>query len=122
MEKGFLAVVGALYIGLSILCTLRPEKSADAVGFALRPGSGQSEFLVVYGGLEFALGLAFLMPLVRSSETAASLALCAMVHGCLVLFRAASFFWFSGISSTTFKLAAVEWAIFIPAAILLWKR
>ena len=38
-------------------CALQPAKTADSIGFALRPGSGQSEYFTVYGGLQLALGL-----------------------------------------------------------------
>ena len=61
--KIFLAAVGAAYVGLAAWCAFRPAQASSSVGFDLRPGAGQSEFLVVYGGLELALGLAFLLPL-----------------------------------------------------------
>ncbi len=51
MERIFLAIVGAAYILLAGWCSLMPDKTSKAVGFTLQPGSGQSEFLTVYGGL-----------------------------------------------------------------------
>ncbi len=80
------------------------------MGFTLQPGSGQSEYLTVYGGLELALGLMFLWPLVRPSETAYTLFLCLLIHGCLVAFRTAGFITFAGIPTTTCALAATEWS------------
>ena len=59
ISRFFLAFVGIAYIGLGIWCAVAPEKTSKAVGFALQPGQGQSEFLTVYGGLEVALGLLF---------------------------------------------------------------
>lgn len=99
-----------------------PDKTSKTVGFTLQPGSGQSEFLTVYGGLELALGIAFLWPLYRPAEVAFPLFLCLLLHGCLVLFRTAGFFLYSGISTTTYPLAATEWIIFIGAAILFWGK
>ena len=113
MARIFLAVVGAAYIVPAIWCAARPDATANAVGFELISGSGQSEFFVVYGGLELALGIAFLWPLRRAEDTIGALRLCCLVHSCLVVFRAVSFFQFSDISNTTYTLATVEWLILL---------
>jgi len=55
--KIFLAVVGVAYIVLAAWCAIRPDQTSSSVGFELKPGAGQSEFLVVYGGLELGLAL-----------------------------------------------------------------
>lgn len=99
-----------------------PAKSSKAVGFSLEAGSGQSEFLTVYGGLQLALGISFLWPLLRPADITFSLLLCLIVHGCLVLFRTLSFALYSGIPTTTMFLAAIEWIILIGAGLLYWKK
>jgi hypothetical protein len=115
----FLAVVGAVYFGLAVWCSLSPAITSDKVGFELKPGSGQSEFLVVYGGLELALSLIFFLPLVRSEYLASSLLACVLIHGCLVAFRTVSFFLFTDLSSMTYRLAVGEWAILILGVVCL---
>ena len=122
ISRYFLAFVGAAYILLAVWCSLMPDKSSMAVGFNLQPGSGQSEFLTVYGGLELAIGIAFLWPLYRPAEVAFPLFLCLLIHGCLVAFRTAGFLLYSGIPTTTYALAATEWIIFVGAAILYWRK
>ena len=42
-----------------------------------------------------------------------------VIHGISVVFRAISFFLFSGIGTTTYVLAGVEWVIFLASAGLL---
>ena len=113
MARTFLAVVGAAYIFLAIWCAVQPDATARSVGFELLPGSGQSEYFVVYGGLELALGIAFIWPLRRKEDTVGALRLCCLIHSCLVVFRTVSFFQFSDIGRTTYVLAAVEWLILI---------
>ena len=113
MARPFLAVVGAAYIFLAIWCAAQPDATARSVGFELIPGSGQSEYFVVYGGLELALGIAFIWPLRRKEDTVGALRLCCLIHSCLVVFRTVSFFQFADIGRTTYVLAAVEWLIFI---------
>ena len=113
MTRIFLTVVGLIYLLLSIWCSVDPASTSRSVGFTLQTGSGQSEFLVIYGGLELALGLIFLWPLWQQDVTRFALVVCVIVHGCLVLFRSIGFFVFTGIGSTTYSLAAGEWLIFV---------
>lgn len=113
MARTFLALVGIIYILLAIWCAVAPETTSQSVGFALKSGSGQSEFLTVYGGLELALGIVFLWPLFKKEVTHFSLSVCVIVHGCLVLFRTLGFFVFTGFESTTYSLAGGEWLIFL---------
>lgn len=60
----FLTIVGMLYLGLGIWCTVSPSQTSSKVGFDLRGGSGIWEFLTVFGGLEVGLGLSFLLRLI----------------------------------------------------------
>jgi hypothetical protein len=117
----FLAIVGVLYVVLAGWCAVAPGTTSKAVGFTLLPGSGQSEYLTVYGGLDLALGLIFLWPLYRPGDAPCLLLVCLVVHGCLVLFRTAGFFLYSGFETTTYVVAALEWIIFLAAAGLSWR-
>ncbi|MEW4488174.1 DUF4345 family protein [Thalassoglobus sp. JC818] len=121
VSRFFLAVLGFAYIGLGVWCSIAPQATSDSVGFVLQPGQGQSEFLTVYGGLEVALGLIFLWPLLKRDDTRISLAICLVVHSSLVLFRSIGFFIYTGFETTTYSLAATEWVIFLIAAILFSK-
>lgn len=112
-SKLFLAGVGFLYLALAGWCSFFPDKASGKVGFDLTPGSGQSEFLVVYGGLELGLALIFLLPLVRPESQLTSLIACVLIHASLVVFRMISFFLYSNISSMTYRLAIGEWLILI---------
>lgn len=118
MARLFLICVGIAYIGLGIWCAASPESTSNAVGFELKPGSGQSEFLTVYGGLEVGLGLVFLWPLFRPDEVRFPLAVCVVVHASLVGFRTLGFFLYSDVGSTTWILAAIEWSIFVSSAVV----
>lgn len=122
MTRLFLAAVGILYAYLSGWCSLRPEQTSALVGFDLRPGSGQSEFLVVYGGLELGMACVFVWPLWRPKQLDASLLACLLIHGCLVIFRSVSFALYSDIQPMTYKLAAGEWVIFLISASLSCRK
>ena len=117
--KAFLALVGLLYLVLALWCTLLPAKTSEHVGFALIGGSGQSEYMTVYGGLEFGMALLFLLPLVKPDSTNVVLLACLLIHGSLVLFRSLAFFRFDDIGSTTVTLAVVEWVLALVSLALL---
>ena len=120
MVKSYLALIGALYIALGLWCAIRPEVASRKVGFDLLSGSGQSEFTVVYGGLEFALGLLFLSPLIRKDLTEPMLLACAVIHICLAFFRLVSFIRFQNIQSFTKSLTAIECLLAISAIAIYW--
>ena len=119
IAKIFLAVVGLMYLGLAVWCSVAPAMTSGKVGFELKSGSGQSEFLVIYGGLELGLSLIFFLPLVRADYLSSSLLACILIHACLVAFRTISFFLYSDISSMTYKLAIGEWTILILAVLIM---
>ncbi len=119
--RQFLAIVGLAYLFLAGWCAIQPAQTSASVGFTLQKGSGESEFLTVYGGLEFALGMVFLFPLIRPSTLNPSLLLCVWIHGCLVLFRTAGFILFHDIPAMTYVFAALEWIIFLGSAGVWWS-
>ena len=120
ISKIFLTCCGLLYAGLAIWCSVSPAVTSDKVGFEIKPGSGQSEFLTVYGGLEMGMALIFLLPMFRSDYLFSSMLACCLIHACLVAFRSLSFILYTDISAMTYKLAAGEWVILIVSIICLW--
>lgn len=119
LTKAFLALIGCLYLALAIWCSIDPVTTSQKVGFEVRPGSGQSEYLVIYGGLEFGLALLFLLPLLFTKYSHAALLASIVIHACLVLFRTISLFAFSNFEPITYNLAAGEWLILL-LGIICW--
>lgn len=119
-SKIFLALCGLLYAGLAIWCSVSPAVTSEKVGFEIKPGSGQSEFLTIYGGLEMGMALIFLLPLIRSEFLFSSIVACVIIHACLVTFRTVGFFLYTDLSSMTYKLAAGEWVILILGLVCLF--
>lgn len=120
VSRIFLTLIGLTYLYLAAWCSFMPVQTSQLVGFDLKPGSGQSEFLVIYGGLELGLAIVFLLPFIRPKQLESSLTACLIIHACLVLFRTVSFVLYSGISSMTRQLAFYEWLIFLFALFLTW--
>jgi len=115
-----LAVIGAAYLALAAWCALKPVPTAASIGLELNGGSGRSEYFTVYGGLQAALGLIFLAPLVYPSLTGPVLSGCLLIHAALVVFRTLSLVLFSGVQSTTYLFAGLEWVLLIVAGATWW--
>lgn len=119
-QKIFLAIVGAAYLMLAAWCAVKPQQTSASLGYALTNGSGRSEYFVIYGGLQAALGLLFLWPLWNPTTTGSALVACLVAHGLIVLFRTVSFVLYSDVQSMTFGLAGVEWVILIGTGVVWW--
>lgn len=120
MPKYFLTLIGLLYLGLAIWCATKQAATSQKVGLTRQTGQGESEYLTIYGGLQTALALMFIYPLVRESALSNMLLCCLIVHACLVFFRTLSFFQYKGFSQMTYQLASAEWAIFLVSVFMLW--
>ena len=118
-SKIYLVVVAALYIFLALWCTAQPETTSTKVGFELKGGSGQSEFMTVYGGLEFGMAIVFLLAIWPLGNVYFGVLACTVIHASLVVFRTISFFRFSDFDSFTYRLAAGEWVFMLIGIVLL---
>ena len=117
-QKIFLTMVGTLYLGLALWCSVDPVVTSAKVGLERIGGSGGSEFLTVYGGLEFAMATLFLLPWKSSQFLRSSLLACLLIHASLVVFRSIGFAIYSDISGMTYRLAIGEWVIFLTSLVL----
>ncbi len=113
IARTYLTIVALLYFGLSMWCTFAPAETSQKIGFTLNGGSGKSEYMTVYGGLEFGLALVLIVFAWRPGMANEGVLVCVLIHAALVLFRTASLFWFSDVEPMTWKLAAGEWAILL---------
>ena len=113
IAKTYLTIVSLLYFVLAMWCTFSPAETSQKIGFTLNGGSGKSEYMTVYGGLEFGLALVLIVFAWRPAMVSEGVLICVLIHAALVLFRTVSLFWFSDIEPMTWKLAAGEWAILL---------
>ena len=122
MAKIFLTAIGVMYLLLAAWSALQPARVSEAVGLDLQSGSSKSEFFVFYVGVELALGIILLWPLIRPEALPFVLTMCVVVHAAIAVSRSVSLLLYSGVSNTTYTLAAVEWAILIAAAYVAWRQ
>jgi len=116
-----LRIIGVVYIILGVWCSLLPDQTSQSVGFELINGSGMSEYITVYGGLEVGLGLAMLITSFVARLRLGGLAFTFILSACLPLFRVPTILVFD-VQSTTYALMAVEIAFAILLGLALWRE
>lgn len=119
MIKAYLLLNGVLYILFALWCTIMPEKTASALGLSFRSGSGKSEYITVYGGLEFGLGVFFLVTALRPEMREPGLLLALLFYAGLVAWRTGTFLLVPGIGKVTYFFGAFELVLGL-AALALW--
>jgi presenilin-like A22 family membrane protease len=121
MVKTFLAVIGVAYFVLAAWCAVSPASTSKSLGYENLSSAAKSEYLVLYGGLQLALGIVFLWPVFRSVDPQPFLLVCLIVHVAIALFRTASYFLYADIPQMTRMLTGVEWAICLATVYVWWK-
>ncbi len=120
MVNAYLYLNALLYALLALWCSVFPETTAAAVGYQVLNTSGQSEYLVIYGGLQ--LGMAFLFGYfawTRQPRNGLVMALAFYVP--IVLYRSFTLARLWPVEKTTVLLAGLEWLL-LGAAAVLWAR
>jgi len=120
MTHAYLYLNAVLYAVLAIWCTLSPARTAAAVGYQSLSRSGQSEFLVIYGGLQLAMAFLFAY-FAWTQQLRSGLVVALAFYVPIVAYRTITLARFWPVETATLVLAALEW-ILLLAAIVLWFR
>jgi hypothetical protein len=119
IARGFLVLLGLTYLAFAAWCSAQPRSTAGSVGLEFTNGSGQSEYLAVYGGLQGALGLAYLLCAWKPEYVAAGLFLGALTHGIIILYRGYALVALAGVQTITYYLAGLELGLGV-VSLALW--
>lgn len=111
-----------LYAVFSAWCTLRPAETARAIGYAALEGGGRSEYLVVYGGLQLGLAIAYAIFAMNPRWHRLGLLFSLAIYGPIVLFRGATLWVHAPVPALTWSVAALELSMLVAAAALLLTR
>lgn len=108
-----------MYLLLGLWCTLWPDKTAAAVGFGFAQPGGRSEYITVYGGMEFGLGVFFLLTVLNPVWREVGLLFGLCLYGGLTVWRLYTFVAIEGITGFPRVAFALE-ALLLIAAVFLW--
>lgn len=120
MLRIYLYFNAAIYLLFAAWCTVAPLETAQQVGYAALSRSGVSEYLVVYGGIEFGLGILFLIS-ARRGEDAFGLRLALALYLPIVVYRWTTLALQWPVATTTLAIGALETCLLL-AALALWAQ
>ena len=98
-----------------------PVDVATRIGFGLVGNSGRSEFMVVYGGLELAIGIFLSLCARRSDYIPAGVLFALVSSACLFFVRAYTVLVLPDLFGITYRLLIVELVI-VTVAISAWYK
>ena len=112
--RAYLIVDAVHYLFLGIWCTVDPDGTSGAIGFAFQTAAARSEYITVYGGLEVGLGLWFALAAWRPVWRAPAVGFAACLYGALALFRLGTLLTIEGLGTFPWVMFAIE----VPMALL----
>lgn len=119
MVTVYLALNALLYAVFALWCAFRLESTSQSLGFVALNNSGRSEYLTIYGGLQWGLALIFLFFALKPELHRAGLVVAIALYLPLVIHRTLSLLRFSPVERLTQGVAVLEVALLV-AAVALW--
>lgn len=121
MTSVYLAINAIMYLGFGIWCGLSPYWTSEAVGFNLIGQKGMSEYTAVYGGLQFGIGLFYLLSVLDSKLTYPALVFSVCFYPSLAIFRTYSIFKHGSDLQSAYYFFSAEVLLSIFAIILYYR-
>ena len=119
MAAAYLWFNAAMYLGLALWCTVRADAAAKALGYEQLSADGRTEFLTIYGGLEFALAAVFGCLAYNHLAWPLGMLFSAILYGSLVAWRLYGFWRHRPRSPMIRRLAVGELVLLlIPLAMI----
>lgn len=118
MTAAYLWLNTALYIIFAIWMTLSPWRTATAMGFEQLAPSGRSEYLVIYGGLQFGLAAFFGIAAASTSMHRTGVLFAVCLYAPIVLYRVITVWRFWPVKGLTLTVALLEIGLLLGALVL----
>jgi hypothetical protein len=119
MIPAYLYLNALLYAAFAAWCTFSATATARAVGYLQLNAGGESEYRVVYGGLQLGLAAVFALLARRSELWENGLIFSLAIYLPLVAYRLATIGAFWPVPRVTLAVAAME-TLLLAGAIVLW--
>lgn len=112
--RAYLLTNAGLYALFAVWCTLKPSSTATSLGYVSRNAAGESEYLVIYGGLQFGLAAFFWWAARESSTQLSGLVFALCLYVPIVIYRVITVIKGWPLPGLTLSVAALE------IGLLLW--
>ena len=108
MVEAYLYVNAALYFFFAVWCLLKPEQTAAFSGYRFRNGSGKSEYLTIYTGLQTGLAGFYIYASLTEELQLAAVIFSLFLYGGIALVRLSSLITVPAIKKGTYRIALLE--------------
>lgn len=119
MVAAYLWLNAVLYALFAAWCTVRWKSTSAAVGYLALDNGGRSEYLVVYGGLQAGLAIAFALLALRPEWHRAGVLFALCLYAPIVAYRVVTALAFAPVGATTWAVAGLE-SVLLAGAVALW--
>ena len=116
----YLWLNAALYAVFSAWCALRWSSTSAALGYVQLNGSGRSEYLAVYGGLQLGLAIGFALFAMHAQHQRMGVLFALVLYAAIVPFRWASVAMLGPVERLTLMVGALETGMLLWALGLWW--
>lgn len=116
MIAAYLYLNAALYAVFAGWCTLQWQRTSANLGYESLNSSGRSEYLVIYGGLQWGLAVFFLLVALEPDLRVVGLRFALALYVPIVLYRLVTIWRFRPVSGMTKAVAGLEIVLLAAAA------
>lgn len=117
MIEFYLWINAVIYLLFALWCTMKKKQTSLASGYLSISNSGWSEYLVIYGGLQFGLGLFFAYLALNTTLYYTGLIFALLLYVPIVIYRVFTIYQFRPVKRTTLIIAGIEIVLLLGAAI-----
>jgi len=117
MIEIYLWANAVIYILFALWCTFQKNQTAKASGYLTLNNSGWSEYLVIYGGLQFGLAFFFAYLATNNELHRTGIFFALMLYVPIVLYRFFTIYKFRPVRPTTLAIASMEILLLIVAIV-----
>ena len=115
MAMGYLYLNAFLYLLFALWCTALPSNTALNIGYLALSSGGQSEYLVVYGGLQLGLAILFYLLARNMAHVRLGVTVALGLYGPVVIYRVVTVLSHSPVGGVTLGTAVLEFALLAGA-------
>jgi hypothetical protein len=119
--KAYLYLNAILYVLFAAGCSIAPGSTSSSIGFLDLSSGGKSEYLVVYGGLQLGLAIAFWLLARDSAYWKIGMLLSIALYAPIVVYRLITVARYWPVPSLTLATGTLELGLLI-AALAIYRR